>query len=262
MVPSTQFLLFLFVLCTIPAESADPLGNYCDTNSNITNSNISSNIDRLLAKLVQGTIINGFTATSLGYDEDRVYGLSQCRADVSSNDCSSCIKDAAREIRTRCPNQADARIWYDYCFLRYDIENFIRQVDTSVGIFYYNTGKVTDPETFNKELGKLMDQIVLEAQNPQNKGNGRGKTTLSPFLTLYALVQCTRDLMQVDCAQCLAIAIGNFEGICKDRKGCRVLYSSCYVRYELYPFYFPLDNQEILANTSVVASYVSVISKP
>ncbi|XVE72680.1 hypothetical protein DITRI_Ditri11bG0058200 [Diplodiscus trichospermus] len=180
---------------------AGPLWVFCNENTNINSSSqISVTIDSLLAQVVSKTSLTGYIATSSGRDPDKVYGLSLCRGDVSSKDCSSCIQDAAKQIRQRCPNQADARIWYDYCFLR------------------------------------------SEALMPMNEGLGKRKTKLSPFLTLYALVQCTRDLSQIDCAQCLAIAVGNFPNFCYNRKGCRVLYSSCYVRYELYPFFFALDS--------------------
>ncbi|KAK3004670.1 hypothetical protein RJ639_018287, partial [Escallonia herrerae] len=205
-----------------------------------------------------GTAQNGFSATSCGNAKDQVYGLAQCRGDVSSNDCLSCIQDASKEIRKRCPDQADARIWYEYCFLRYNTKNFLGEVDTSYGIFYYNTAYVTDPDAFNEELGALMDRIKSQAVGPFNKGLGKGESKLSPFETLYALVQCTRDLSQLSCSQCLAIATGNFPTFCNSKKGCRVLYRSCYVRYELYPFFFPLDSRQTLASTSM-ASYVSVV---
>uniref|UniRef100_A0A7N2MJR1 Gnk2-homologous domain-containing protein n=1 Tax=Quercus lobata TaxID=97700 RepID=A0A7N2MJR1_QUELO len=78
-----------------------------------------------------------------------------------------------------------------------------------------------------QEFGTLIDQIRAQAVETKNEGLGK------------------------DCAQCLAIAVGNFEKFCKDRKGCRVLYSSCYVRYEFYPFFFPLDSKpnDTLADT-------------
>ncbi|XVF81273.1 hypothetical protein PTKIN_Ptkin15bG0142500 [Pterospermum kingtungense] len=232
----------LYSSCYVRCRSADPLGNYCDENTNIGGSQTSVNIDNLLAEVVSNISLTAYIATSSGEGADEVYGLAQCRGDVSSKDCSSCIQDAAKEIRKRCPNQADARIWYDYCFLRYSQENFAGEVDTSFGIFYFNVENVTDPPSFNRELEALMDNIRSEAVMPKNEGLGKGKTKLSPYITLYALVQCTRDLSPIDCAQCLAIAVGNFPNFCRDRKGCRALYSSCYVRYELYPFFFPLDS--------------------
>ncbi|GMI98621.1 hypothetical protein like AT5G48540 [Hibiscus trionum] len=111
---------------------ADPLWNSCNGNTNISSSSrISANIDRLLAEVVSKTALTGYIATSLGKDPDKVYGLAECRGDVSSKDCLSCIRDAAKQIRQRCPNQADARIWYDYCFLRYNKDYFVREVNTS-----------------------------------------------------------------------------------------------------------------------------------
>ncbi|GMY33722.1 cysteine-rich repeat secretory protein 55-like [Fagus crenata] len=234
-------ILLLLALCIYNAESADPLGEFCNRDTKIgIGSQISANIDSLLAELVSKTTYNDFIATSYGSRQNQVFGLAQCRGDVSSTDCSNCVQDAAKQIRQRCPNQADARIWYDYCFLRYNYKNFFGRIDTSFGIFYGNIANVTDPENFNKALETLTNQIKKQAVETRNEGLGKGETKLSSFVTLYELVQCTRDLSQIDCAQCLAIAVGSFETFCKDRKGCRILYTSCYVRYELYPFFFPL----------------------
>lgn len=244
----STFLLILS-LFILKAESADPAANSCN-DDNKANAATSKNIDTLLPKLVSGTIQNGFIATSYGGGKDQVYGLAQCRGDVSSNDCSSCIQDAAKEIRNLCPNQADAKIWYDYCFLRYSTDKFFGEVDTS-GVYLINVQNVTDPEVFNKKLAALMDRIDSEAVKPTSNGLGKGKSDISEFIRLYALVQCTRDLSQINCAQCLAIAISNFPTVCGNKRGCRVLYSSCYVRYELYPFFFPLDSQESLRSSSL-----------
>lgn len=243
-------IIFLSILCTSNAISQDPLGEFCNKDTNISSGGkLSTNIDKLLSNLAFKTPSTFFTTTSYGNNKDNVYGLAQCRGDINTQDCTSCIHDATKQIRQRCPNQADARIWYDYCFLRYSNKNFIGEVDTSFGIFYFNTENVTDSEVFNKKLGALMDQVRGEAVMVKGKGLGKGKTVLSPFLTVYGLVQCTRDLDEVSCAQCLAIAVNNFQTFCNDRKGCRVLYSSCYVRYELYPFFFPLDSTKIRASS-------------
>ncbi|OMP10441.1 hypothetical protein COLO4_04504 [Corchorus olitorius] len=224
-------------------RAADELGDYCDDDTNTNSSSqISVNIDRLLAEVVSKTSLTGYIATSSGRGPNKVYGLAQCRGDVSSKDCSSCIRDAAKQSHLSCPIHTDARIWYDYCSLRYSKQNFIGDVDTLSGLLFANVENVTNPRSFKKELGALMDKIRSEAVMPNAQGLGKVKTKLSPFVTLYALVQCTRDLSNIDCAQCLAIAVEKFETSCDSRKGCRVLYYSCYVRYELYPFFFPLDS--------------------
>ena len=125
-------LLYILLLSLFLSSCrADPLGNFCNENTIINSSSQTSvNIDRLLAEVVSKTSLTGYIAISSGRDPDKVYGLAQCRGDVSSKDCSSCIQDAGKQIRQRCPNQADARIWYDYCFLRYSKENFVGEIDT------------------------------------------------------------------------------------------------------------------------------------
>ncbi|XP_075519667.1 cysteine-rich repeat secretory protein 55-like [Primulina tabacum] len=248
-----NFLLTILFLYISTAESADPLSYFCnDDTKTDNNTQLSRNIDSLLPRLVQGAIKNGFLATSYGHGDNQIYGLAQCRSDVSGSDCSACIQDAGKQSRKLCPNQADVRIWYDYCFLKYNTVEFFGQVDTSYGVFFWNVANVTDPDVFNKKLGALVDQIESKAVKlPGSKGLGKAETAISNFETLYALVQCTRDLSPINCAQCLAIAIGNgFTTYCKDKKGCRVLYGSCYVRYELYPFFFPLDSQGSLVGNA------------
>ncbi|KAK1436968.1 hypothetical protein QVD17_02752 [Tagetes erecta] len=258
----THHHLLIFALCILYVESADPSAQICNQNSNTTTSEITKNIDAVLTTLVKTASESGYSATSSGSDQARIFGLAQCRGDVPSEECSSCIQTAAKEIKTMCPDRVDARIWYEYCLIRYNTENFFGQVDT-YGVIYANVENVTDPKTFNSALGALMDRINTKASAPGNKGIAKDKTKLSDFETLYALSQCTRDLSQLSCRQCLAIAVGNnFPNFCGNKKGCRVIYSSCYVRYELYPFYFPLDGQKLALESSLKKNYISVVKKP
>ncbi|KZV25736.1 cysteine-rich repeat secretory protein 55-like [Dorcoceras hygrometricum] len=258
-----KFLLTVLWLYISTSESAELYASSCNDDTKTDNTTqLSRNIDALLHGLVQGAAQKGFLTASYGNGVNQIYGLAQCRADVSGSDCSVCLRDAANQSRKLCPNQADVRIWYDYCFLKYDTAKFFGQVDTSYGVFFWNVANVTDPDVFNKKLSTLVDQIKSEAVKlPGSRGLGKGETEISAFETLYALVQCTRDLSPINCAQCLSVAIGNFGTYCNDKKGCRVLYGSCYVRYELYPFFFPLDAQGSLAYNA--AKYESVkVYKP
>ncbi|KAF3647568.1 hypothetical protein FXO37_19876 [Capsicum annuum] len=172
-----RFLLIL-VFCISTEVSVDPLGNYCDhaTKSNSVKTN--ANIGKVLAELVSVSAKDSFSTTSHGDAKNQVYGLYQCRGDISRNDCLSCILDAAKGIRERCPVQTSARIWHDFWFLR--------------------------------KLAQFKNQIIAEAIVPKNRGLGKSKSKLSPFLTLCALMQCTKDIPEIDCAQCLAVAVRDF----------------------------------------------------
>ena len=46
--------------------------------------------------------------------------------------------------------------------------------------------------------------------------------------------------MAADCVMCVAQAVAELPNYCRYRRGCRVIYSSCMARYEVYPFFFLL----------------------
>ncbi|KAI3964119.1 hypothetical protein MKW92_005230 [Papaver armeniacum] len=223
-------LIFTFSLLLIftYVNAEDPWWSFCNDNKKINSTKVSSNIDHLLPNLVSQTSTQGYISLP-GSGNDRVYGLAQCRGDVlNTKECS----------------KSDARILYEFCFLRYDTSKFVGELDTSNGLIYWNVENVTgDTAVFEKVLGDLTDKATREALDRRNRiGFGKGQIKLSPFETLYTLVQCTRDLSKLACSQCLATAVGNYAGYCKDKKGCRAIYSSCFVRYELYPIFYPVSS--------------------
>ena len=91
-------IIFLLLISSSNAESQEPLGQFCNQNTNITKGGkLSANIDQLLAQLVSKTPSSGFVSALIGEDQGQVYGLSQCRGDVSKEDCSICVQDAANK---------------------------------------------------------------------------------------------------------------------------------------------------------------------
>ncbi|KAL3517876.1 hypothetical protein ACH5RR_020465 [Cinchona calisaya] len=237
-------IILLLFLSSCTAVLADVTVEYCSDNLTIPTTQMSANIDSLLAEVASATSKNRFSIATYGKGNDTVYGLGQCRGDVNSTDCSSCIQDAAQSIRTNCQNQTDARLWAENCVLRFAAINFFGKLDTNEVERIFNIDHPQHPSAFKKVVAALMSKISSEAIVPANNGFAKGKITSIPAnVTLYGLAQCTMDISRNFCKECLNLAIGNIPKLCKDVKtvGCRVLYSSCYVRYEIYPFYYPLD---------------------
>ncbi|KAL6499993.1 hypothetical protein OROGR_027903 [Orobanche gracilis] len=240
-----SFLLVSFILSIAPSKSVEPTYLSCPAN-NETDGNIQimKNVDQTLSTLAPSTIENFFNTTSTGEHETQIHGLAQCRGDVPKDICSDCIKNATNTVRAQCWNRSEAIVMYDNCLLRYSTKDFIGDVDPN-GLVLYNTGNVTDFKHFNKIRLNLMNNIISEAAR-QSLKMGKGRTKLhkpiDDYLYLYALVQCTRDLSDLNCDQCLTIARAKFGGELRKAQGFRVLYKTCYIRYELYPFYYPLDD--------------------
>lgn len=149
---TTTTIILLFVLALfICTCNATGIGYLCNEDRS-GNSKISANIDRLIPELVSHASSSGYFAATTGDGYDKMYGLAQCRGDVGKTDCSSCLNEAAEDIRRACRNQPDSRLWYDCCFLRYNLDNFIGKVDISFGYLFVNVKNVTgDPENFNKQ---------------------------------------------------------------------------------------------------------------
>ncbi|XP_078179048.1 cysteine-rich repeat secretory protein 55-like isoform X2 [Carex rostrata] len=231
--------LFFFSLLLPLSYCADPIARYCA--QNFTSNQTQTNINQVISDLTTRASVGGFALTSYGNGNDTIYGLAQCRGDVSASDCSACLASAAMQFNVTCPNQSDARLWYDYCFVRYSTDNFIGQTDTGYWTILYNTQNATNPDAFDKAVRRIMGKVNADAVSAGSNSLGREKAKFSMYVTIYALAQCTKDLQPMQCAQCLSTTLQWFPIYCSHRQGCQVLYSSCMVRYEIYPFYFPLD---------------------
>ncbi|KAJ0024016.1 hypothetical protein Pint_07110 [Pistacia integerrima] len=64
-----------------------------------------------------------------------------------------------------------------------------------------------------------------------------GKEAVSDTVTLYGLVQCTPDLTESKCNECLIDTIKFMQNCCDTRQGGRVITPSCSFRYETNEFY-------------------------
>lgn len=81
-----------------------------------------------------------------------------------------------------------------------------------------------------------MNDVVTEAANDADKF-ATSQGNVSGLVSIYSLGQCTQDLSSADCNRCLTGAKAQFPNCCNGKLGARVLYPSCTVRYEVYPFY-------------------------
>ncbi|KAH7569104.1 hypothetical protein JRO89_XS06G0107200 [Xanthoceras sorbifolium] len=221
-------------------SAADPTYRYhfCSDQNFTRNSTYQSNLNFLLSSLTSNAnrSSNGFSNATAGQDPNRVYGLFQCRGDVTTSTCQDCVAFASREVTTtqRCPAQKGAVIWYDECLLRYSDSYIFSTAARDPGILLYNINNVTtETSRFNELMLGLMNEAATQAANdPKKFATRKGNSTTSQ--TLYTLAQCTQDLSNNDCSVCLEQAISSLP---TGRMGGRTLFPSCNCRYELYRFY-------------------------
>jgi len=93
---------------------------------------------------------------------------------------------------------------------------------------------------FYTALGSIFDELPNQAALALRVSNPYAvkQENATSNVTLYGLAQCTPDLAAGDCKRCIADAAAEFAvSCCGGSIGASVLFPSCIVRYETYPFY-------------------------
>ncbi|XP_022994537.1 cysteine-rich repeat secretory protein 38-like isoform X2 [Cucurbita maxima] len=171
-------------------------------------SDFKANLKSLLESLAEnGPVHNGFYSTSKGESSTQIFGLVQCRGDISANNCGSCIKNSSVFALSECPESRDVVIWFRWCFLRYSTDNFLGILDqTSVAVLndtnYDDPSLVSDGQSLMSGLASSVPYQSLMFQIAVLEGGVRGKR--------YGMAQCTRDISGSDCGLCLNAQLDAF----------------------------------------------------
>lgn len=262
------FFLILFLSSPILVISKNMSETYiyvsCSKEFNYTpSSQFENNLRNLLEKKFYGQIslVNFFNDTE-GEDPDKVYGLYLCRGDVEQNICRSCVNASSCDIITHCPGNKEAIIWYDECMVRYSYRDFFSKTEQSPSLYMWNVENATDVDEFNQKLGETFDNILTTTfSNAAPIPLYATKVAnVSDFMSLYVLVQCTRDLSLVGCQTCLSTEIATISYFASGKEGARVYGPSCLIWYEIYPF-FGKPRQEF-PETNIIRNPPGVVTEP
>ncbi|KAK4588307.1 hypothetical protein RGQ29_019334 [Quercus rubra] len=217
--------------------------HFCSNQTTFTrNSTYQSNLNHLLSSLSSNSMReSGFYNTTVGQTpETTVYGLFFCRGDLTPDECRYCVSTATKEIVEQyCPVEKVVVIWYDECVLRYSNKSFFSTMDEIPSVSLYNIQNTTEQDRFFLLLGASMNEIGVKASTapPGAKKFATKEANFSELQTTYSLVQCDPLLSSSDCSRCFVNLISNLLSCCAGKQGGNFLNPSCYIRYEIYPFY-------------------------
>ncbi|WRX26157.1 Serine-threonine/tyrosine-protein kinase [Theobroma cacao] len=215
------------------SDCANSAGNYT------ANSTYQTNLDSIFSQVTSLTEFNyGFYNLSAGQNPNKVNAIALCRGDRNQDECNSCLNDTVSELRQRCPLSKEVVGWSEFCTLRYANRNILGEMEISPGSCLRNTQNVTNANQFNQALSDLLNNLssLAAAAGPLRK-YAAGNSEVGLFQTVYALVQCTPDLSEEECDECLNVAKEGIGSCCEGKMGCRVLRPSCFLRFESSQFY-------------------------
>ncbi|KAM6601485.1 hypothetical protein CsatA_021094 [Cannabis sativa] len=242
--PNTLLLLSSLLIISIGLSVGAIVPTYLYHNcTNVTtytpNSIYQINLRNLLSSLSSNASSESHNTSAGESSSSPVYGSFLCRGDVNTTACRDCVTYAVKDVVKRCPVQKETMIWYDECQLRYSNHSFFGTVYERPRVSLLNTANITDQNRFNRLVNETTKAAAAEAAKglPGDKKFATKDENFNGFQRLYTLVQCTPDLNASGCSTCLTDAIGRLPICCSGKLGGRVLFPSCNVRYEVYPFY-------------------------
>ncbi|CAN2060895.1 unnamed protein product [Malus fusca] len=256
---SSRFLFCLFPILFLMINQAlgqvpGFLYHFCinESGNYTTNSAYQTNLNRLLSSLPSNESGNGYgfynASYRLNWSNEHIYVIGLCRGDVKAEDCRSCLNNSRYDLPQLCPNQKEAIGWYDNCMLRYSNRSLYGVMETSPSFYMWNINNISSSglDGFNQELWKLLESTTSEAAagGPLRKF-AFGNTNAPTFQRIFALAQCTPDISEQNCSDCLAWDIEKFHTYTYGNEGGRVYRPSCYFRFEVYPFIEPTTVKQL-----------------
>lgn len=238
-------LKLLFLLLPIffaNTFAADPYSCANDKGNYNANSIYQKNLNLLLRSSLPSKIQsdqNGFYNLSMGQSPDQVNVILLCRGDATQDDCLKCLNQSIYELQQNCPNQKEAVVWPDKCMLRFSNRTIFGQSETQPTYLLYRTDDASNVTSFSRIVGSFVKTLNTEAAAGDSlKKFAVGETNYNDFQTVYAQSQCTPDLTELDCKSCLE----GLRGVIPSGKlGGKFINPSCVIRFEVYPFYTPIQ---------------------
>ncbi|CAA7023342.1 unnamed protein product [Microthlaspi erraticum] len=180
-----------------------------------------SNVNSLLNLFVKSAAFytyNNFTVNGL-------YGLYQCSGgdDISSGDCLSCVDQAVRRLQSHSVGACNCALQLESCLVKYDNVMFFGLPDKTAMLTYcggrsYNLDEST-------LINELVSSLVVGSSGSSYRTGTSGEA--------QAVAQCTKDLNESDCQDCLTEAMQRLKRmpICSTGTWGDVYLAKCYLGY-------------------------------
>ena len=128
--------------------------------------------------------------------------------------------------------------WFDNCTLRF-LNYIFGSEDDIPSCYRYNRNNVSDVDGYGKSVKSLLDSMISEDASSNRKF--ATKTSVAPDLSkLYGFVQCTPDLSEQQCNNCLEMTSSQLPLYSIGKGGGRFYTPSCNFSFDTY-FFFNLE---------------------
>ncbi|XP_015695380.1 cysteine-rich receptor-like protein kinase 6 [Oryza brachyantha] len=187
-----------------------------------------------------------FSTSSLGAAPNTVYGLLQCRGDVSQSACAECGTRVRSDAGPACRRTRDVALVYDECYARLsDSDAFLANKEgpgLETRLVSGTNISSADVAGYNRAVTELLtatvQYAVVDDTSRKMFATGRRVGTDPGFSNIYSTAQCAFDITLESCRRCLeGLVAGWWDMFPRNAEGARVASDRCHLRSEVAPFY-------------------------
>ncbi|XP_058079416.1 plasmodesmata-located protein 7-like [Magnolia sinica] len=221
-------LSFLFLLLSsLPNPSSPSTFSFiyggCSQIKYDPSSSYQFNLNSLLTSLLNSANFSPYNKYTINAPnpDPTLYGVYQCRGDISTADCSSCVRSAISQIGILCLDTSGATIQLDGCYVKYDNVTFLGVQDKSLVL------KKCGPSTgrYDTDMLSRRDEVLTSL------GGGTGMYRVGSIGYVSGVGQCVGDLDGGECTDCVSEAVERLRGGCGWSVSGAVYLGKCYAQY-------------------------------
>lgn len=233
-----QLVVISLFMCSCPgyADTNSFRGSLCSAPLGAENSSWTVNLNSVFSSLEANVNLNkGFYRAEAGESSDKIYGLIQCRGDVSQSGCQECTRESLALATKNCDGSKSVVIWQEWCYFRYSNASFYGVWEKS-GSATSNDTSLDDPDVAAKGMA-MMTGLAAAAPNEtlmfdkSEMDDGKGGKR-------YGLAQCSRDLGKLACRDCLGYFLKGFSTTVANKRRWQIYGIGCFMLYDDSHLYF------------------------
>ncbi|KAL8137950.1 hypothetical protein V2J09_003951 [Rumex salicifolius] len=221
---SFLFLSTLFLLLSLPCHAIPELiqsfiyGGCSPPTTNSTNTLTAT----LLASLQNTSSHSSFGRATVTAPNDVVlHGLFQCRGDLSSRDCSSCVAHSVALLTSTCPPASGGSLQLQGCYVKAPTTSSFLKSDGDHHVVVY--------KRFGGEWAGGGGRYEEVLNGLRGKG-GPYRAVVGPNGAM-GQAQCLEEISQRRCQSCVAAAVKVLTAETRNSRRGDVFMNSCYARY-------------------------------
>ncbi|KAK3035617.1 hypothetical protein RJ639_033209, partial [Escallonia herrerae] len=239
---SLSFLLwFIFTLSLLTHPSTSAIDSFvyggCSQIKYTPGTVYEANVNSILTSLVNSAAsanYNSFKISVPGSTQsDIVYGLFQCRGDLSNSDCRDCVSHAVSRLGVLCLDSSGGALQLEGCLVKYDNMSFLGAEDKTVVLKKCGPSIGSNSDELTRR-DAVLAYLTAGGQYFRVGGSGNAQ----------GMVQCVQDLSVGECQDCISEAMGRLKNECGSSAWGDMYLAKCYARYSERGDYSSSDHSD------------------